>query len=521
MKRLFFSLLRTTGPAALSALLFLLAFPPFSLWPLAFVCLIPLLFALDQAPPQRAFWLAGLFAVVFYAGLLHWIVFNPAVERWVRPLLYLGVALIAGYLALYAAAAAAAAAWVARRSNRPLWLLLPFAWTLADFVRGLGIMGFPWGSAGYAVTGFLPAIQMAEFYGIHGVTFWVVLVNGLMAAAAGRSVIWFRERRFPRRWEWLAVACGAAVFLVPVIGGQLRLRRIDQRAGAAPHLRIALVQGNIEQGLRWDREFQDFNWRTYRDLSLGAAAGRPALIIWPETAMPFYLRYQDQFMSEMVALTNSINSAVLTGVPDYHQELPSRRVSFYNSSFLFAPRRGLTGQYAKAHLVPFGEHFPLKEHIPWLKNINFGEGEWTPGADTGLFHLDSLAFANLICFESIFPGITRAQARRGARWFVVITNDGWFGRSGAARQHADMAVMRAVETRRSIARCANSGISMFILPTGQVLDPTPLYRQAVVARDIPVLSGLTFYVRHGDLFALLIALLFLGTAVAAIFKPRT
>lgn len=502
--------------AVIAGLLFLAAFPPLSLWPLAFVFLTPLLFALEGASPRKAFWLAGLFAAVFFTGLLHWIVLNPAVERWVRPLLYLGVALIAGYLALYAAAATAAGNWLSRRTGLPLWLALPFCWTLADYLRGLGMLGFPWGSAGYAVTRFLPAIQMAEITGIYGLTCWVLLVNGFVYAVAHQA----RQRR-PARSLAAAAIAGLAVIAAPIGGGQLRLLQIRHRCAAAPTVRMTVVQGNIEQGLRWDAEFQEQNWRTYDSLSREAARLSPRLIIWPETALPFYLRYQGRYLAQMRNLVDQTGAAVLTGVPDLSQDLTTNTTEYFNSSFLFAPRAGLVGQYAKAHLVPFGERFPLKEHIPGLRNVNFGEGEWTPGTDTLPLPLDTLRFANLICFESIFPELTRAMARRGAGFITVITNDGWFGRSGAARQHADMAVLRAVESRRAVARCANSGISMFILPDGSVRQPTELYQRAVVTGDIPILTGPTCYVRYGDLFVLFAALLMAGAAVAAFVRPRT
>jgi apolipoprotein N-acyltransferase len=355
--------------------------------------------------------------------------------------------------------------------------------------------------------------------GLCGVTFWVVLVNGLLFTAARHVWRPVRGPRLPRQ-VLLAIACGLLVILVPLGGGWLRLRQVERRAGRAAPLRIALIQGNIEQGLRWDREFQDENWRTYEGLSRGAAVLDPALVVWPETAMPFYLRHQERYLSQMRRLVDETGVPVLTGVPDVIQDIAANRTDYYNSSFLFTPGAGLTGQYAKAHLVPFGERFPLKERIPWLRDVNFGEGEWTPGGDTLLFRLDSLRFANLICFESIFPEITRAMARRGADFFIIITNDGWFGRSGAARQHADMAVLRAVETRRAIARCANSGISMFILPGGRVVKPTALYCRTVTMDEIPLMSGMTFYVRHGDLFLLMLALPFLAAAILALVKPR-
>ncbi|MCU0606772.1 MAG: apolipoprotein N-acyltransferase [Candidatus Edwardsbacteria bacterium] len=509
---------RPAALAAVSGLLLLAAFPPLSLWPLAFVFLVPLLYALEGTSPRKSFWLAGLFAAIFYAGLLHWIVFNPAVERWVRPLLYLGVALIAAYLALYAAAAAAAARWIAARTGWPLWLVLPFCWTMADYLRGLGMMGFPWGSAGYAIVRFLPAIQMSEFVGVPAVTFWVVLVNGLSYAAVRRCRPLARR---PARRDVAIVAAGLLLIILPVVFGLLRLEQVRRRCETAATVRVTLVQGNIEQGLRWDAEFQEENWRTYDSLSRDAAKRSPALVVWPETALPFYLRYQERYLTRMRSLVDQTGAAVLTGVPDLAQDFSANTTDYFNSSFLFAPNAGLVGQYAKTHLVPFGERFPLKERIPGLRDVNFGEGEWTPGSDTLPLRLGDMRFANLICFESIFPELARAMVRRGAAFLTVITNDGWFGRSGAARQHADMAVLRAVETRRAVARCANSGVSLFILPDGSVRQPTALYRQAVITADLPLLSGETFYVRHGDLFVLLVALLTAGAAAAAIVRPRT
>jgi len=503
-----------------SALLLWLCFPPLSLWPLAFVALLPLLRALRGAAPRRAFRLAWLCGALFYAGLLHWIVFNPAVEAWVRPLLYLGVALIAAYLALYIAAAVALSCWLGRRAAIPLWLSLPITWTLADWLRSQGVMGFPWGCIGYAVTPSLPSIQIAELASVWGLAAWVVLANGSILFAADTLIGSLRANTpiAPRRR--LALAAAGLALLLPPLYGALRLPLVERACECAPRIRISLVQGNIEQGIRWDREYQDYNWRTYEGLSRTAAADTPALIVWPETAMPFYLRYQESYLDRMRGLVGALNTAVLTGVPDYQHDYAAGTTRYYNSSFLFTPAQGLAGQYAKAHLAPFGERFPLKDRIPFLRHVDFGEGEWTPGTDSLPFSLGPLKFANLICFESIFPEITRAWLARGVRFFVVITNDGWFGRSGAARQHADMAVLRAVETRRSIARCANSGISMFILPTGQIVRPTKLYEQVILSGSIPLPGGTTFYGRHGDLFVLLLLVGLLALLASALVRRK-
>jgi len=241
-------------------------------------------------------------------------------------------------------------------------------------------------------------------------------------------------------------------------------------------------------------------------------------LVWPETALPFYLRYEPDYFLKMLSLANDLRSSILTGVPDFAYDPKTQKQLYYNSVFLIRPVLGMTGSYAKSHLVPFGERFPYKEKIPFIKNVNFGEGEWTPGADSIIFNLGGITFSCMICFESIFPEIARRQVRQGARFLVNITNDGWFGRSGAARQHADMAVFRAVEQRRAIARCANSGISMFVMPSGKILKPTGLYQQVIIFNQLPLLNIRSFYQRFGDAFVILVLIVILGATVTALVK---
>ncbi len=495
-----------------SGLLMVLAFPLFALWPLAFIALVPLYFSLDDVSPKRTFllgWTAGLF---FFTGLLYWIVLNPAVEPWVKPLLYLGVILIAAYLALYLAVGLALARWLSNRLGWPLWSLAPSILVLADYLRSHGLLAFPWGSLGYSLAGWIPAIQLASFSGIYGATFWVLMVNGL--------TFWLiqslRNKSLTNAWSRLIrpAAILAVTLSLPLLAGQLFLIQTEKTMEGAPKLKVALIQGNIEQGLRWDDTFRHYNWQTYDSLSRRAAADSPQLLVWPETALPFYLRHEPGYLRRIFSLADDVNAYVLTGVPDLKHDAELDCQAFYNSAFLILPNEGLAASYAKSHLVPFGERFPYKEKIPFLKEVDFGEGEWTPGADSVIFHTTLTDFSCLICFESIFPEIARTQVGQGAKFLVNITNDGWFGRSGAARQHADMSVFRAVEQRRAIARCANSGISMFVMPTGRVVARTGLFEQAILQAEVPLINGSTFYQRHGDIFVLALSLL-LALAIIA------
>lgn len=514
--------IRKTSLVCLSGALLFLAFPPASLLPLAFVALVPLLLALDKASPRRAFLLGWASGAFFFILLLHWIVFNPAVEPWVRPLLYLGVLLIGLFQGLFWAAPAAAATWISDRSRLPLWASFPALFIIFDWLRGLGLLGFTWGSPGYALARWTDAVQMASVGGLYLVSLWVALTSGLVFLIV-RSFVKPSLKVPKDRWRPLLLkffALALAVILPP-LSGQFMRRQAEKIAAKAPGFAVALIQGNIDQGLRWDREFQQYNWDRYRELTLAASRKKPDLVVWPETALPFYLRYENQFFSEILNLVDETGVPVLTGVPDVKTDLRTGRHDYYNSAFLFLPYRGLAGEYAKSHLVPFGERFPLKEKIPGLRHVNFGEGEWTPGADTVLLLHPKSRIGCLICFESIFPSIAARQAKKGAQLFVNITNDGWFGRSGAARQHAEMSVFRAVEQRRSVARCANSGVSMFATPSGRICQSTDLYVQATIAQSLPLLNVRTVYGRLGDWVIWLLAILLLPFFALALAHPPT
>jgi len=503
--------------ASLTGLLLVLIFPLFSFWPLSFIALIPLYYGIESLSIRRTFFISWLGGFLFFGGLLYWIVLKPAVGKWVRPLLYLGLILIAAYLSLFFAASFTLAKWLERRLFVPVWLITPFSIVLFDYLRSHGILGFPWGSMGYGLARWISVIQIASYTGIYGVTSWIVLMNGLIYASMRN--IQANRPQFITAAAVRRMTLVLLVFAIPLLLGRYMLLRTNEAMKNAPILNIALIQGNIEQGFRWDKEFREYNWQTYDSLSRQAAKQPIDLFVWPETALPFYLRYEPVFFSRITSLADTLKSSICTGIPDFSYDPKTQRQFYYNSAFLIRPVYGLTGTYAKSHLVPFGERFPYKERIPFIKNINFGEGEWTPGTDSIIFNLGGIRFSCMICFESIFPEIARNQVAKGARFLVNITNDGWFGRSGAARQHAEMAVFRAIEERRAIARCANSGISMFILPTGEIIKPTRLFEQAIIINSLPLLTGRTFYQRFGDLFVLIIFMTTLLASLMTFIRP--
>jgi apolipoprotein N-acyltransferase len=246
------------------------------------------------------------------------------------------------------------------------------------------------------------------------------------------------------------------------------------------------------------------------------AAGRPDLVVWPETAVPSYLRYDDMSWTAVTSLTRATGVPLLTGFPDARPDGRGGHLNF-NSSSVVLPSGALSGSYDKVHLVPCGERMPFQGWLPFLGRMDFGQAEWTPGSHTRYLGAGAARCGVLICFESIFTSIARDEVRGGANLLVNITNDEWFGPRAAPWQHASMAVLRAIENRTGLVRCANTGVSFLVDPDGTIREATPVFRPATVLGDARLGTGGTFYTRHGDwlpLSAMWLCIALLGWSVA-------
>jgi apolipoprotein N-acyltransferase len=225
---------------------------------------------------------------------------------------------------------------------------------------------------------------------------------------------------------------------------------------------------------------------------------------------------------------DELNTPLLVGTNDYGVQ-PDGSIEYYNSAFLFTPHGGYPTIYNKIHLVPFSEKLPYDEYLGITKRIQLGQSDFSNGKELTIFRIPQGSFATLICFESVYPGLVREFVNRGVNFLVNITNDGWFGKTHGPFQHARIAVFRAIENRIAIARCANTGISMFIDPYGRVKKPTRIYLRDLIVDSIPLKgkkvggwNTRTFYARYGDWFAqvcLLIA--FVATFTALVRKNPT
>jgi apolipoprotein N-acyltransferase len=282
---------------------------------------------------------------------------------------------------------------------------------------------------------------------------------------------------------------------------------LNSHINAAQKATITLVQGNIKQTLKWSNAFKTKTVDKYIRLSHAASKSLPDLVIWPETALPFYYGPDKLLSSRVDQCVRSLKTHFLIGSPAF--ESNNETMSFYNRAYMLNRFSIVTGTYDKHHLVPFGEYVPLGDYLTFLGKITAQAGNFSMG-DTPLipltFNTQDLKTTHktgvLICFEILFPAIAAEFVMNGADILTTITNDAWFGKTSAAQQHLSIAVFRAIENRRTVARAANTGISGFIDPKGKLLETTALFTDQTLTRDVPMLQRISFYTKHGDIFAI-------------------
>ena len=499
--------------ALLSGVLMAGAFPRPGLFPLAWAALVPLWVALRDVRPGDAFRL-GLAAGTLHCLLvIYWIATTMVTYGGLPYAVAAGVLLLFSlYLGLYWGVFAALLVRFGRRPAVAL-ALAPALWAGLEYLRAVLLTGFPWGFLGHSQEPFGAVIQMVDITGVYGLSFLIVLANGALAlqllGAGGKT--WQGQAPSPRLRRG-SLALAAALTAAAVGYGAWRSHQLAPVIAAAPTLRTALVQGNIPQGLKWDPAFQIGSTKKYIDLSQGLKGQAPDLVVWPETATPFYLHHNAALTRLVLGGIQATGCHFLIGSPSL--DGPPGQERYYNSAYLLDPAGQVAGRYDKAHLVPFGEYVPLRRWLPFLGKIVAQVGDFAAGAPGALIPWERAALGPLICYEAIFPELARAQVRQGAALLVNLTNDAWYGRTSAPHQHFDLAVFRAVENRRSLVRAANTGISGVVDPLGRVTARTGLFVDAALVQGVPLVGDrITVYTRLGDWFPL--ACLLAAALVAA------
>jgi len=478
---------RATFYALLSGLFLSFSFSRYGTGATAWFSLIPLLLVMRNHPFRTGF-AAG---VGFFGMVLYWV--NIVMVTYGKMHIFFSVcaySFLVFYLALFFGASTWAACRVEEKVRIPVTFSLPVFWAAFEFIRSFLLTGFPWASLGYSQQDFPLLIQSVDLFGVYGLGFLIVLVNVSLAEAI--RALRRKDCSILPRFSLIAAL---ALFIADAGYGYWRLY------GGPDHrektLQTVLVQGNIDQSQKWDPSLQEMTVDLYGDLSRsGASDGRTDLIIWPESATPFYFQEGGVLSDKVFAVSSDTGAPLLFGSPAY--EIVNRRYRFLNSAFLLAPNGKVLGRSDKIHLVPFGEYVPLHRFLPFIDKLVVGIGDFSPGTVTPL-PLNGGEVGVLVCYESIFPELAREWVRRGSDLLVNITNDAWFGRSSAPWQHLTMCRFRAIENRIWIARAANTGISAFIAPSGRVVSRSDLFETTYLKGEVGFGALPTFYNRTGDM----------------------
>ncbi len=468
-------------------------FAPFYAWPVPIVALAALFAVWERTNTPRAAALDGfLFGLGYFLGGVSWVYVSmhdfgsmPAI------LAALATLLFCAYLALFPALAGWAARRYAARSPASILLMSAAAYTACEWLRGWLFTGFPWITLGNSQVPSSPLAGFAPLAGAYGVTLATALAAALVAAAA---------RPFATRGARLRVL--GAVAAVLVAGGALRF--VDWGAPAGAAVRVALLQGNVAQEIKWREETRTKTLVDYRRMIFDANA---RVVVLPETALPaFFDEIPADYMASIRDHAAATGKDILMGIVE--RESRPGGSDYYNS---LARITGERQAYRKRHLVPFGEFIPpgfkfvlAVLHIPLSDFASGGKGQ--PPLDAG-----GTSFGVAICYEDIFGEEVIDQLPR-AQALVNVSNDAWFGNSLAAEQHLQSSQMRALETSRWMVRATNTGATAAIDEKGRVVSSLVPFTEGTLVADITPRKGQTPYVLFGNLLALVVTAALAGIA---------
>ena len=439
--------------------------------------------------PRRAFGLGLAAGAVYFGGTLYW---TPDVLRSFGgislPLAVAAGGLLVAYLSLFPALVAVVVARVCGRIGPAGVLVTPAVWVAAELARRWILGGFPWVLLGSSQAGVTPIVQTASLAGVYGLSALIAFVSSALAlAVAGRG-----------RARWMAPVAAACLAGGLAAWGAWRVHDAALLRADGEPVRVALVQGNVLQSEKWDKERATGILNRYLAMTRDGVSRGASLVVWPESSTPFLFEHDPVGRAAITGLARELGVAVLFGSDQYEPGKPPR---IYNSAFLVGPDGETAAVYRKMHLVPFGEYVPLKRLLFFVTPLVESVSDFSPGDAYVVMPLGANRLSTAICYEVVYPDLVAAFTRRGSQLLTTITNDAWYGHSSAPHQHFWQATLRAVEQGRYLVRAANTGISGIVDPYGRVLVKTPLFEQTVVTGDVRYLDGQTVYARTGDAFA--------------------
>lgn len=436
--------------------------------------------------------------VAFFFLLMWWVA--PTITQYGNLPIYLSYAvvmLLVMYLSLFFSIWAGLADFILNHHSYQKIifkiLFLSALWTLLEWIRGHFLSGLPWGIIAYPLEKLPVLIQSADIWSVYGLSFFITAINLLIF-----FIIFDINISILKKWIYAFII--VCIFGLIYFYGDYSLNKYSGFYNKDKTIYAGAVQGAIPQDIKWDREYQWHTLDVYAKLSKNIRDNLPEekiFLVYPETAMPFYVQDPTILRHGIESIPGALNLYLLTGTPYYEIDAIGKKHD-KNSAFLFKPDRTIAGRYDKHHLVPFGEYMPFGALLSWTKKYLPTAGDFLSGSEIKPIKADDLNVGVLICFESIFPEISREAVSKGANIIAVITNDAWFGKTGAPYQHEQFSAFRAVETRRWLVRSANTGISSIFTPGGERTVQTGLFRQDIAISKLSLIENKTIWVRYGD-----------------------
>jgi apolipoprotein N-acyltransferase len=528
----------------LSSLLQVLIFPLPGLYLLSWIAFAPLLVGLLRAQPVgtleiddsvrlraaspgEAFLLAYVCGILWYAGTCYWIYdtmhqyggLNPAAALLALFLFCLYLGLYHGLYGLLLSLLVGPA-----QDNRRALVAAPFLWVTVELAR-TRVTGFPWNLLGIAQVDNVALCRIADRTGVYGISFEIMLVNVALAAA-------FLVHRKKRGRLLLAAVAAAAV---------LQAGRWVSAPGLLGDRAALLVQPNIPASVEteWTRDYFESTLESLISISLkaarhesspdtvgNAASANPApakvdLIVWPESPAPFYTN-DPLFRSPVSAMARQSRTWILTGAIGTNSAAHNggQGAQIFNSAALISPQGDWTARYDKSHLVPFGEYLPFPRLFAFAGGLTKQVGEFERGTSRIPLDAGGAKLGVFICYESVFPDQVRQFAERGAEVLVNLSNDGWYGDSGAYAQHLNQTRMRAIENDRWLLSATNTGATAAIDPFGRIVARVPRKQRTALVAPYALTAVATFYTRHGDWYAYLCAIISVGALLGRFASRR-
>jgi apolipoprotein N-acyltransferase len=514
--------------ALLSAALQIAIFPLPNLYFLSWIAITPLLIALLRtrdagelqlnegakllpANPLQAFFLSYVCGIFWYAGTCYWIYSTMQQFGGMSvPMAVLVMLLFSLYLGLYHGAFGLLISLAARKSlsDRFALVLAPFLWVAVELAR-TRITGFPWDLLGITQVDNFPLVRVARVAGVYGVSFEIMIVNVAFAAA-------FLLKREKQK-QMLAAAGVAALILQSGIWVPVPKEEADHSA--------VLVQQNIP--IIPEPWTADYLTGTLRDLTWisvqppGGLQHKPSLVVWPESPAPFFTT-SSTVRNAIGSVAQQTNAWVVAGTLGQREASNPQDMNSdtYNSGSLFNPSGQLVTRYDKVHLVPFGEYVPFRKIFGFASGLTEQVGDFSRGTSRAPLQAGDESLGVFICYESIFPDEVRQFAANGAQVFVNISNDGWYGDSGAWAQHLRQARMRAIENARWLLRDTNTGVTASIDPEGRIVARVDRKIRTALQAPYALTNVTTFYTRHGDWFAYLCAIISTVVLIARLLQKQ-